>query len=137
MGRVVVDVELANHRDIVLSQEGHLDPSEVRRATVRGVVDTGAAMMDIPKSVAKQLGVPAAGKARVRCADHRRATRDIVDDVYVSLMNRETSFQAIVKPGHEDVLVGAIVLEALDLVVDCRTQKLHPPDPDRIVSDIE
>ena len=36
-----------------------------------------------------------------------------------------------------DALVGAIVLEELDFVVDCITQTLHPRDPDRIVSEVE
>ena len=34
-------------------------------------------------------------------------------------------------------LIGAIVLEALDLLVDCRKQRLYPRDPDYVVSEIE
>ena len=36
-----------------------------------------------------------------------------------------------------DALLGAIVLEELDLLVDCTTQSLHPRDPDMIVTEIE
>jgi hypothetical protein len=34
-------------------------------------------------------------------------------------------------------LIGAIVLEALDLLVDCRTQTLRPRDPKEIIAEIE
>lgn len=38
---------------------------------------------------------------------------------------------------HADVLIGAIVLEDLDLLVDCRTQALQPRDPRGIIVEIE
>jgi hypothetical protein len=37
----------------------------------------------------------------------------------------------------ETALIGAIVLEDLDLLVDCTKQKLYPRDPDFVVSEIE
>ena len=40
-------------------------------------------------------------------------------------------------PNRDTALVGAIVLEELDLVVDYATQSIHPRDPDRIVSEVE
>lgn len=46
-------------------------------------------------------------------------------------------FNAIVEPQRDSALIGAIVLEDLDLIVDCTTQQLVPRDPERIVSAIE
>lgn len=137
MGRVTVQLELVNHVDAVLCKSGALVAEDVRRVTVNGVVDTGAAHLVIPGSAARQLGVPVAGGARVRYADQRRAMREVVEDVEVHLLGRSTTFQAIVEPDREDVLIGAIVLEALDFIVDCRLQKLVPRDPDVILSEIE
>lgn len=137
MGRVTVDVKLVNAGDAFLAEGGHLAPDQVRQATVRGIVDTGAAMLVIPESVAQLLGVPQEGEANVRYADHRTATRAIVRDVKLELQGRRYTFNAIVEPGRTDALIGAIVLEALDMLVDCRTQTLHPRDPDRIVAEIE
>ena len=57
--------------------------------------------------------------------------------VWLKLLGRDGIFKAIVEPDRKDVLVGAIVLEDLDFVVDCITQKLQPRDPDRIISEIE
>ena len=41
------------------------------------------------------------------------------------------------EPKREDVLIGAIVLEDLDLIVDCVTQTLQPRDPKQYTAEIE
>jgi predicted aspartyl protease len=137
MGRVVVELELANHRDVVLAESGQAPATQVRSLRIAGVVDTGAAHLVIPARVAADLGVPEIGEAGVRYADHRRATKKVVGDVEVRLLGRQGTFRAIVEPDREDVLIAAIVLEDMDFVVDCAAQSLRPRDPDRIVSEIE
>jgi predicted aspartyl protease len=137
MGRVKVDVDLSNYSDVVLARAGHLEPEKVRRARVTGVVDTGATYLVLPKATAKQLGLPVRGKTRVRYADGRKAERAIVEGVQLELLGRTGQFSAIVEPRRDDMLIGAVVLEILDLLVDCRTQTLHPRDPDIIVTEIE
>jgi hypothetical protein len=76
-------------------------------------------------------------KVVVRYADQRTATRRRVANVWLRLLEREGVFSAIIGPDRETALIGAIVLEELDLVVDCVTQTLHPRDPHHIVSEIE
>ena len=137
MGRVAVEVDLSNHEDQVLSKAGALQAQQVRRARVAAVVDTGASYLVLPKSVATQLGVPLRGKATVRHADRRKATRQVVGEVDVELLGRDGTFKAIVEPERSNVLIGAIVLEDLDLLVDCGTQTLQPRDPKRIIAEIE
>jgi predicted aspartyl protease len=137
MGRVTVEFTVTNNSDRVLSDAGHLPADQVRRVRLKGIVDTGAAMLVLPESVARQLGLPKTGEANVRYADHRTATREIVGQVEAEVEGRRNLFTAIVEPGRTDALIGAIVLEALDLLVDCRTQTLHPRDPDRIIAEIE
>jgi predicted aspartyl protease len=136
MGRVAVEVNLANHEDEILVKAGTLTPDKVRRVRVPGVADCGASRLVVPKSVAVQLGLSPAGKAIVRYADRRKATRDVVKDVDVELQ-RHGTFKAIVEPKRTDVLVGAIVLEDLDLLIDCTGQTLQPRDPHRIVAELE
>jgi predicted aspartyl protease len=109
----------------------------VRRLAIQGIVDTGAAHLVIPQSAATALGVPVVGEAAVRSADHRRATKQVVGSVEVRLLSREGVFRAIVEPDRQDALIGAIVLEDMDFVVDCAGQRLVPRDPDRILSEIE
>ena len=73
----------------------------------------------------------------VRLADNRLAKRQIVSNVWLQLLGRHSVFTAVVEPAREDALIGAIVLEELDLLVDCLTQSLHPRDPNSILTEIE
>ncbi len=137
MGRISVEVELTNRDDLVRAQDGTLAPDKVRRVRMTGLVDTGASYLVIPETIAQQLGVPDKGEATVRCADNRTETRKVVDQVNVALLGREGTFKAIVEPARSNALLGAIVLEDLDLLVDCRTQTLYPRDPKTIIAEIE
>jgi hypothetical protein len=46
-------------------------------------------------------------------------------------------FSAILEPDRKDALIGAIVMEELDLIVDCTKNEVRPRDPDQIISEIE
>jgi predicted aspartyl protease len=137
MGRISVDVELRNYRDVILAGGTALPQQNVRSAKIQGNVDTGAAHLVIPQSAATRLGVPVVGTAVVRYADRRHATRQVLEPVEVHLLGRHAVFQARVEPDRDDALIGAIVLEALDFIVDCGSQTLTPRDPDRIISEVE
>lgn len=137
MGRIRVEVELTNGQDLVRVHDGTLPPDQVRRIRVPAWADSGASYLVIPDSIAQQLGVPEKGQATVLYADRHTETRKVVDLVNVALLGRDGTFKAIVEPARSDALLGAIVLEDLDLLVDCRTQKLHPRDPKGIIAEIE
>jgi len=138
MGRITVDFEIANNEDLVEVRRGHLDPGDVRRVKIQGLVDSGATRLVLPQSVAKQLGLPIKRKkVKVRYADGRRGMRVEVDEVRLFLLGRDGVFNAIVEPKRETALIGAIVLEDLDLLVDCAQLRLVPRDPDFVVSEIE
>jgi hypothetical protein len=77
------------------------------------------------------------GETSVRYADQRRERRMLVSNVWLQLLGRHGVFSAVVEPQRTDALIGAIVLEELDLLVDCGTQSLHPREPDLIVTEIE
>ena len=116
---------------------GSLAEDMIRRARIRGVVDTGASQLVLPAGVVKQLGLPKTDRIKVRYADGRKATRDFVDDAYVQILGRHGTFRAIVETKRNNALLGAIVLEAFDLLPDCNRQRLVPRDPDFVVSEIE
>ena len=138
MGRFTVDVEITNYRDIMKMEEGLLDASKVRRRVIRGVVDSGAVKMVLPAAFAKELGLPVRKeKVKVRYADGRRATRSEVGSVQVRILGRDDVFSAILEPKRDTALIGAIVLEDLDFLVDCKKLCLVPREPDCVVSEIE
>jgi predicted aspartyl protease len=120
-----------------MAQRGLLPTDKVRRQTITGVVDPGAAMLVLPQSVVKHLGLRLKGKTRVRYADHRSTERWEAEGAQVELLGRRDPFSAVVEPKRSTALIGAIVLEALDLLVDCRRQRLVPRDPRGPVYEIE
>ena len=137
MGRFAVELKLANSIDAAFMQRGLLSPDQVRQAKMPGVVDTGVLRPVIPEHVATELGVREVDEIQVRYADGRIATRKLVTDVLLELLGREATFRATVEANRDSALIGAIVLEELDLLVDCTTEKLRPRDPNHIISEIE
>jgi predicted aspartyl protease len=137
VGRFAVEFEVANYGDITLAQRGMLRADQVRRQTIRGVVDCGASKLVLPQAVVKQLGLPPADKILVRYADGRTARRRGAEGAFVELLGRHGTFTAIIEPKRETALIGAIVLEDLDLLVDCQRQRLVPRHPHGAVYEIE
>ena len=137
MGRFGVEIVLANNKDLLKAEDGDLPDDEVRRVRIRGVVDSGATRLVIPKTVADQLGLKVTGKVGVRYAVGRRAVRSVVDNVHVPLLGRSSVFKAAIEPRRDSVLIGAIVLEDLDFLIDPQRERLLPRDPKMIISEAE
>ncbi len=72
----------------------------------------------------------------MKYADERIAKRRVVE-VHVGLQGRQGTFNASVEPKRTTALIGALVVEDLDFLVDCHKQHLLPGDRDFIVSEIE
>ena len=137
VGRVSVEFEVANYVDVGNAQQGSLPADKVRRLTITGVVDPGATRLVLPEKVVKQLGLPSTGKVRVTYANQETATREEASGVQVRLMGRDGVYTAIIEPKRRTALIGAIVLEDLDFLVDCTHQRLVPRDPRFAVHEIE
>jgi hypothetical protein len=128
VGRFTVEIEVANNDDLAAVRRGALESDKVRRMKVQSVVDSEAARFVLPQAVVKQLGLPITGKFKVRYADHLKATRPRAEAADVEILGRHDVFHAIVEPNRDTALIGAIVLEAMDLLVDCTNQRLIPRD---------
>jgi predicted aspartyl protease len=137
MGRFSVEVDLANNEDLFRARAGLISPEQVRRARVRGVVDSGATRLVIPQFIVDQLGLETSGMVKVRYADGRTTDRPMAREVHLAYGGRESVFNAIVEPDRNSLLIGAIVLEDLDFLVDCPNQRLVPRDPKQIISEVE
>jgi predicted aspartyl protease len=129
VGRFSVDLEIANYDDLALVRRGLLAADQVRRETIHGVVDSGATKLVLPADLVKRLGLPLGKPLNVRYADGRQAKRQRAEGVYLELLGRHGTFTAVVEPRRQTALVGAIVLEDLDLLVDCVDQRVIPRDP--------
>jgi len=91
----------------------------------------------LPEEVVKRLGLPLGDFVTVRYADGRQAKRKAAEGVYVRLLGRHETFRAVVGPRRKTALVGAIVLEDLDLLVDRIAQRVVPRDSRGETCDIE
>ena len=131
MGEIVASMELENTGDIV--RQGLRDESTVRRATVDGVVDTGAVMLVLPEDVVGRLGLRTRRQVAVIYADERREVRPVAGPVTVHIGDRFMIADCVVSPPSSKPLIGRIVLAALDLVADYgnRTLGPRPESPDR------
>jgi hypothetical protein len=142
VGRIAVTVELANNNDLEDARRGIIQADQVRRIGLNGVSDTGATRLVLPQTVVQQLGVPVIRQVRTKYANGNRAIRDLVDGVWLgyaipgSQQVRSGVFKAIVEPARTDALIGAIVLEDLDLVPDWDNSTLVPRDPDMYLAEI-
>jgi predicted aspartyl protease len=137
MGRITVSIEIANYLDVGRAAEGTLDPAKIRRTMIQAVVDPGATKLVLPKTLVEELALPPfKSKVKVAYADGRRGVRKETGGVFLSLQGRSGVFTAIVEPKRTTALIGAIVLEDLDFLVDCAKQRLVPRDPDYILSEM-
>lgn len=137
MGPFSVEFDVINHKDQIAAELGVLEHAKVRRVRLAGVVDTGAARLVLPASAVTELGLASVGRIRVRFADGHTAEKEVIGDVGVELADRSSVFSAVVEHGRKDAPIRAIVLEELDLIVDCTTQRLLPRDPHGMLAEIE
>ena len=124
MGQVHVQVILTNHREEVMARLGQLDANRVHRYETEALIDTGAVRSTIPAAVAERLGLFRLRKTDAKYADGRVEEVDMTEAVTVEILGRETEMNPMILG--EQILLGVMVLEGLDLMVDCNRNRLVP-----------
>lgn len=126
MGDVYVELELENYTDRVLAKRGYLDENSIRSAKVRVSTDTGVTMLVLPEDLVDALGLERMGKVIVTHADERKEERETAGVVTVRVGKREMETRCVVGPPGSEPLLGQIILEELDLLVEPKEGKLVP-----------
>ena len=124
MGQIHIRVILTNHREAVMARLGQLEASRVHRYETEALIDTGAVRSAIPAAVADRLGLFRLRRTDAKYADGRVEEVDITEAMTVEILGRETEINPMVLG--EQLLLGVMVLEGLDLMVDCLRQRLVP-----------
>jgi clan AA aspartic protease len=139
MGLVFAEIELISGEDLVLSRRGMLPENQVRSVTCRSLVDTGALDLVINEEIQKKLDLPVIDRRTIWLADETEREIDMVGPVEVRFENRQTIVKAVVLPGVEEVLLGVIPLEGLDVVIDPVGEKLvgNPKSPNVPTSQVK
>ncbi len=126
MGDIYVEIELENYADRVLCQRGFLTKEAIKSTKVKVLVDTGAVLLLLPEDLVNFLGLERLDKVIVTYADERKEQRDTAGAVLVKVGNRSMITHCIVGPPNCEPLLGQIIMEGLDLLVDPRGGKLVP-----------
>jgi len=131
MGLVYAEIELTSFDDIALHRRGFLEEDGIKKVKVAALVDTGSYMLTINDKIRNQLDLPLIEKQFSVLADESEIEVEVVGPVEVRFENRRTSVDAIVIPNSNEVLLGAIPMEDMDVLVDPRQQKLvvNPKHP--------
>jgi clan AA aspartic protease len=133
MGTVYAEITLKNVADVSYVQRGDMAEKDVRECTVRALVDTGAGTLVINEAVRRQLGLEIKGLRSAYLADGLRQVCRVTEPVEIHWKNRDTACPALLLPGAEEVLLGAIPLEDMDLVVDPSSRELRGAHGDEVV----
>lgn len=126
MGEVKVEVQLENAVDRGMVRRGLLTEDQVRSFKVLVLADTGAVMLVLPQDQVEALGLVEIRKAVVTYADERKEERPLAGPVTVGVDGRAATVDCIVGPPNSEPLLGHVVLEIMDLLVDPLQQKLIP-----------
>lgn len=133
MGAVRVKVKLTNAIDEELVKRGLLNPNLLRTYEAEALIDTGAVRTALPAEIVQHLGLRIRSQERAKYADGREETVGVTGPVIIEMEERETIEAAMVLG--DTILIGQTVLETLDLLVDCKNQRLipNPENPERPV----
>ena len=133
MGLVHAEITLKNAGDITNVRRGYIKEPEIRQATVTALVDTGAAMLIINEAVRQQLGLVVEDTYVAELADGAAQTYGLTDSVQIHWKDRKTICQAVVIPNANDVLLGVIPLESMDLIINPVEQELTGAHGDKAI----
>jgi clan AA aspartic protease len=114
MGKVIEKVKLTSLFNSAKSFE------------VDAVVDPGATMLVLPQNLVDELNLRKIPEATVKYADNHRRQKSVYAGVLVEIKGRVGSFDVLAEEEGTEPLIGQMVLEELDLVVEPRTRTLMP-----------
>ncbi len=131
MGLIYAEIELINGEDIVLARRNYIGEDEIKSMHVNMLVDTGSIYMCINENIQEQLQLPILEQRKGQLANGSIVEYDVVGPIEVKFKNRRCSVNAMVLPGDNEPLLGAIPLEDMDVLVHPYRQELivNPDHP--------
>jgi clan AA aspartic protease len=124
MSIVKTQITLKNAADVAIAKLGYITDAQIRTLTVEAVADTGAWTLIINEDTCQQLGLRLEGPEPGVLADGTTAIYQITDGVEVHWQNRKTVCPALVVPGADEILFGALPMEGMDLIVHPRKEEV-------------
>jgi clan AA aspartic protease len=131
MGLVYAEITLINGEDMVLAKRHIIGEEEIKKMTVTMLADSGAYMLAINESIQEQLQLPVIETRKAQMANGSIEEYDVVGPVEVRFKNRQSTCRAMVLPGDNEPLLGAIPMEDMDILIHPLRQELivNPDHP--------
>jgi hypothetical protein len=129
-------IKLQNAYDLAKARQGTIEVDCVRTLEMDGLVNTSMTLLVIPEEISSFLGLPVFGQRPIRLADGRVRNFPTVGELCIEILGRTMNCDAVVMPV-STVLIGHVVLTALDLVVNTESGDVggNPDHPDGPVLD--
>lgn len=121
---IYAEIELKNYEDLTFVKRSMIGQEEVRQIRVNMLVDSGSYYLVINENIQAVLQLPVLRKERFRLANDRAEEHAIVGPVQVKFVDKTASCDAILLPGDCEPLLGAIPMEALDVLIHPQRQEL-------------
>ncbi len=120
MGKVVERVKVTNFKDPSKSIE------------IEAAIDTGATMSVLPMDLIQKLGLEKIDEVNVRYADNSVRRKEVYGSIILEIAGRKAVFDVLAENEGAQPLIGQIVLERLDLIIEPTTRKVipNPKSPD-------
>jgi clan AA aspartic protease len=96
------------------------------------LVDTGSMYLCLNENIQETLQLPILHRRKGQLANGEIVECDVVGPVQLRFENRSCHMEAMVLPGDNELLLGAIPMEALDVLINPLQQELvvNPESPD-------
>jgi clan AA aspartic protease len=118
-GETRAKLTLVNVYDKALASAGVIKEAQIRAVEVEALVDTGASTLVIPESLRAKLGLGIEESSSVMLADGKTQACTVAGAVEILWNDRRALDNPIVLSGESDeVLLGVLPLERMDLIVD-------------------
>ena len=133
MGTVYATITIKNLSDFSRAEYGYVNEDEVRQTTVEAIVDRSAITLFITEELRQQLGLEIKGEQPVTIANGMYEIAKIAGPVEIQWKNRSMICQPRVIPGGNEILLGRIPLQEMDLTVDSVSGELVGAHGDEIL----
>ena len=133
MGLVYEDITIKNAGDVTSVRRGYVKEPEIRQISITALVDTGAETLVISEALRQELGLEVVREKKVSLADKSSVLCPVTEAIEIHWKDRSTVAQALVLQETNEVLLGAIPLEGLNVMIDPGNQKLVGIHGDEVI----
>ena len=124
MGRVLTPATIENYVDLWAAKQGIISDDKIRRIEVQeALVDSGATLLSLPKSLIQELGLEKTAEKRVT-SSIGVGEANLYSAVRLTIQGRSCTMDVMEVPDGVPVLIGQLPLEHLDFVIDMRQHAL-------------